>query len=237
MSPRISITAQEVRKTSTTKVHELGTLGETPDGRTYRYARAGAVALDPGKIVVNPDLVANHVNRTVDAAVAVGAKELAVDIGATAMTADQYADGYLVVNDANGEGIAYAIEGNTAAGSSGTPTVFLKEPVKVALTTSSEVTFKPNNWADVLISIADQADMCVGVPNVSVAIGAHFWCQTGGECAVLADEAVAKGLALTIGSSTVGAVEALDAAGEHQIGVATEALVDTEYRSAYLQID
>jgi len=238
MSPRVQITAQQVRTTSTTKNHILGTVGETPDGKVYRYARAGAVALNVGQLVINADLVANHTNRTVNGSPAIGAKEVMVNLGATAATADQYADGYLTVNDATGEGITYAVEGNTAAGSSGTPTVFLKEPLKVALVdATSEVTLKLSNWADVVISIADQADMPVGVPNTAVAIGAYFWCQTGGECAVLADEAVAKGLALTTGSSTVGAVEALDAAGEFQIGVATEALVDTEYRSAFLTIN
>jgi hypothetical protein len=75
------------------------------------------------------------------------------------------------------------------------------------------------------------------VPNVAVTAAFYAWLQTGGECAVLADEAVAKGLSLTIGTGVVGAVEAADGAGEQVIGVASEALVDTEYRSAFLTID
>jgi hypothetical protein len=79
--------------------------------------------------------------------------------------------------------------------------------------------------------------MGVCVPNVAVAADAYFWCQTRGTCAVLWDEAVTKGQALTIGSSTVGAVEAQDAAGEPQIGIAQMAGVDTEYQPAFLCID
>lgn len=231
------IASINTRSISDTKTQRLGTKYCDDEGRTYRYAKAGAVNLSPGKLVINPDLVANHTNIAVAAAVDVGAKTVTATLGATAATADQYIDGFLTVNDAAGEGITYAIDGNSAADSAGTVEVYLREPVKVALTTSSEVTLKKNPFADVVVSIADQADQPVGVPNVAITAGYYGWLQTGGECAVLADEAVAKGLALTTGSSTVGAVEALDGAGEFQIGVASEALVDTEYRSAYLTLD
>lgn len=230
--------AQDFRDISSTKELSLGTKGVTKDGRVYRYARAGAVALSAGKICINADLVAHHTNIAVYAAAAIGATKVQATLGATAATADQYADGYLTVNDATGEGCNYLIRGHAAVDSAGVISVNLVDPIEVALVaTTSEVTLKSNPWADVVISIADQADQCVGVPNVAVTAAYYGWLQTGGECAVLADEAVAKGLALTIGSSTVGAVEALDGAGEHQIGVASEALVDTEYRSAYLTID
>lgn len=231
------LVSQDLREISSSQQEQIGAVGVTEDGRVYRYAKAGATGLVAGNIQINADLVANHTNRPVAASVAAGSNKVTITLGATGATANQYADGYLTVNDATGEGITYAIEGNDAADSAGTLTVYLKEPVVVALTTSSEVTCKLNNWSGVVISIADQADMCVGVPNVVVTANYFGWLQTRGECAVLADEAVAKGLALTIGSSTVGAVEALDAAGEPQIGIASEALVDTEYRSAYLQVD
>lgn len=233
----LTVPAQELRTQSSTKLHTLGLKYEDDQGRVYRYAKAGGTALVAGNLLVNADLVANHTNIAVAAAVAVGATEVTATLGATAATADQYADGFLTVNDAAGEGITYAIQGNTATDASGTITVTLKEPVKVALTTSSEVTLKLNNWSGVVISATDQADLAVGVSNIAVTASYYFWCQTRGECAVLADEAVAKGLAITIGSSTAGSVEAVDAAGEAQIGIASEALVDTENRAAFLTID
>jgi len=234
---RLSLTNQDARKLSSTRLHKLGSIAETADGRVYRYSRAAGTALAAGKLNINADLVAHHTNVAVAAAVTAGAFEVTATIGATAATLDQYRDGFMTVNDATGEGITYAVNGNMAADASGTLRVTLAEPVIVALTTSSEVTMKYNTFDQVVISIADQADQAAGVANTAVTADYYFWQQTRGECAVLADEAVAKGLALTIGSSTVGAVEALDAAGEHQIGIASEALVDTEFRSAFLTID
>lgn len=233
-----TVVAQDFRDISSTKQEMLGALSETADGRKYRYALAGAVALSPGKICVNADLVANHTDQNIAVSGVAGDTKVSLTLGATAATANQYQDGYLVINDATGEGINYLIAGHPAADSAGTLVVNLAEPLEAAVTaTTTQYTLKANNYSGVVISIADQADQCVGVPNVAVTAAYYAWLQTHGECAVLADEAVTKGLALTIGSSTVGAVEALDAAGEHQIGVASEALVDTEYRSAFLTID
>lgn len=234
----ITVPAQELRTISDKKLHTLGAKYEDEEGRIYRYAKAGAVDLSPGKICINADLVANHTNIVVAAAVAVGSYEVTATLGATAATADQYADGWLTVNDATGEGINYAIAGNSAAGSAGTITVYLKEPIKVALTTSSEVTLKLNAYSGILISIADQADLPVGVPNVAITASYFGWVQTRGECAVLADEAVVKGSAVVLGSSTVGSVETKDSDDVvPQVGIASEALVDTEYRGVFLTLD
>src|SRR3990167_4754090 len=230
MSPQVQLTAQAVRKTSATQNHVLGTVGQTPDGRVFRYAKAGAADIVAGNLLVAANAEANHLNRPVYAAVAAGQRELQATMGATAVTADQYKDGYLTVNDGTAEGILYLIEGNTAAGSSGVPTIFLAEPLIEALVaTTSEVSLEYNTWANVVISVSDQLDMAVGVSNIDVAYATapYFWCQTRGNCSVLADEAVNKGLQLTIGSSVGGAVEAADAANENIVGIAAEALVDT----------
>ena len=233
LTQRLSLTNQDARKTSSTQVQALGSIGETADGRVYRYAKAGASNLVAGNLQVNADLDSNVVNKTAAAAVAIGAFSVGFTAGGS-QTLDAYKDGFLTVNDATGEGITYAVRGNT----SGTAvTVALKEPIVVALTTSSEVTLKKNTWDSTVISATDQADQAVGVPNTAVTAAYYYWAQTRGEAGVLADEAVAKGLALTIGTGTAGAVEALDAAGEHQIGIASEALVDTENRAAFLQMD
>lgn len=234
---RQSLVAINTRETSATKQHILGTKYEDEFGRIWRYSRNGAVALDPGKLVVNADSDGDGTNVTVARTYAAGAREIIVDFGG-AVAADAFADGTLAVSDATGEGVAVRVEGNTATIGAGEATISLAEPLPVALTIDvSKVTLQKNPWDAVLVSVTDQADMPVGVPNVSVAIDYYFWAQTRGSAAVLADEAVAKGLALTTGTGVAGAVEALDGAGEFQIGVAQMALVDTEYRPAFLTID
>lgn len=231
-----AISEQDVRSTSTTKLATLGTLA-SPDGRRfYRYAQAGATDLDPGKLTVNADLDSDVTNRTVARTYTAGTLEVIID-AAGAVTADTYVDGTLAISDATGEGVLCNVVGNTATTGAAELTVYLADPVPVALTIDvSEATLVQSPWDDIVISATDQADQPVGVPNVLIDDADYGWVQVGGMCAVWADEAVTRGQALTIGTGTAGQVEALDAAGEPQVGIATQALVDTEYRQAYLTL-
>lgn len=233
----LQITDQDLRSIQSVKASvDLGQVGTTSDGRTFRYALAGASNLAPGKLTVNADVTSDWVNKTVAASAAIGATSVVVDVTAT-VTANAFAGGYLTVNDATGEGISYLVSGNGGRTGAGEITVYLQEPLTVALTVDvSEYTLTVNPYSAAVISATDQADLPLGVPNVTITAAYYGWLQTGGTCAVLWDEAVAKGLALTIGTGTAGAVEALDAAGEPQIGTAQMAGVDTEYQPAWLSI-
>lgn len=234
---RQSLIAINTREISSTKQHTLGTKYEDEFGRIYRYIRAGGTELAPGKLVVNADSDTDGTNKTVARTYTAGATSIIVDAGG-AVAADAFADGTLTVNDATGEGVSVRVTGNTATSGAAEMTVSLAEPIPVALTIDvSEVTLQKSPWDAVVISATDQADMPVGVPNVTVTADYYGWVQTRGSCAVLWDEAVAKGLALTIGTGVAGAVEAADAAGEPVIGVAQMAGVDTEYQPAFLAID
>lgn len=234
----LQIAPSDIRKISDTKGGvKLGSVGVTRDGRVYRFTRAGGTTLAPGKLTVAATVDANVTNKTVAASVTRGARQVVID-AAGAITADAYADGTLNINDATGEGITYAVAGNSATSGAAELTVSLDEPVEVALTVDvSEATLTKNPWADTVISVVDQADMPVGIPNVSITNAYYGWTQTRGVCAAWADEAITAGQALTTGTGTVGAVEALDLAGEPQIGIALVAGVDTEYREVFLTID
>lgn len=234
---RQSLVAINTRETSTVKQHVLGTKYEDEYGRIYRYARAGATALDPGKLVVNADSDADGTNRTVARTYAAGAKEIIVDAGG-AVAADAFADGTLTVNDATGEGVTVEVAGNTVTTGAAEMTVTLKEPIPVALTVDvSEVTLQKSPWDAVVISATDKADMPVGVPNVAVAIDAYCWVQTRGTCATLVDtDSTVKGDMLTIGDAVAGTVSTA-IAGDPLVGVAQMAGVAGEYQPAFLQID
>jgi hypothetical protein len=230
------ITDQDLRSTNSSRASglKLGQVGVTVDGRVYRYAQAGGTDLDPGKLCVNSDANADVVNKTVARTYSAGTQEVVIDAGG-AITADDYRDGTLAISDATGEGVLSRVVGNTTTSGAAELTVTLAEPIPVAMTIDvSEATLLKSPWDDIVISATDQADMPVGVPNTLIDDADYGWVQTGGPCAVWADEAVTRGQALTIGTGTAGQVEALDAAGEPQIGIAQIALVDTEYRQAYL---
>lgn len=229
---------QDFRDISSVKMLPIGTYAETADGRGYRYALAGGTTLSPGKLGVAATVNADATNKTVAASVAVGATSVVIDAGG-AIAAGVYDDGYLTINDATGEGISYHVKSHGVLSGAGELTVNLSEPVKVALTVDvSEASLTQNPWSGVVISVADQADMPVGVPNVSITNAYYGWVQTRGVCAVLADETVTAGAAVVTGSSTVGAVETMDTDDVvPEVGVALAAAVDTEYREIYLKID
>lgn len=230
--------AQDFRDISSTKQLRLGQKAETVDGRVYRYALNGAVALAPGKICVAAAHVANHVNQAVSEAAAVGADRVKVTLGATSATADQYADGYLTINDAAGEGINYLVQGHPAIGSAGSGYISLDDNIKVALTTSSEYSLIANPWSAVIVAPNAIAHRAVGVPNVAVTAAYYGWLQTKGDCAVLSDGVITKGAGAILSDAVAGAVEIEVAATvTNRVGRAPEATVDTEYRLIDLSID
>lgn len=234
---RQSLIAINTRETDATQQHDLGTKYEDEFGNIYRYTKAGATALDPGKLVVNADSDADGTNKTVARTYAAGVTAVIVDAGG-AVAADAFRDGTFTVNDATGEGFTCVVAGNTETTGAAEMTVFLKQPTTVALTIDvSEATLQKSPWDAVVISATDKADMPVGVPNVTIADGEFGWVQTRGTCAVLVDtDSTVKGDMLTIGDAVAGAVSTA-IAGDPLVGVAQMAGVATEYQPAFLTID
>jgi hypothetical protein len=236
ISAQIQLTDQDARSTASSRGSaKLGQLASTADGRQYAYGTAGAVALSAGKLNISSPLVANHITRTA-AATAAGSTSVAVAVGATAVTADQYAGGFLAVDVGPGQNL-YLIVGNTSAGSSGTTTVTLAEPLTVALTTSSKLSLYPNTYANLIVSSSAVAFQAAGVANVDVAAANYAWFQVNGYCAVLSDGAITKGAGAIISDAVAGAVEIEVAATVTQrIGFAPELTVDTAYKPIFLTL-
>ncbi len=231
--------------------HSVGTRGFLPDGRVFYYTRnTGAAELTRGKLYVRGDLVANHQNLATDhTLVSVGANELpvgAVTPGATAVTAHQYANGYLVVTDAGGEGSYYKIRENTAfTSATADGSITLYDPIAVAFDASTTVSLHVNAFDNPQISNTDQQDVLVGVPTFTIPIGSTTeqwgWVQTWGECPVLCSAAIATfGQALVPSTTVQGAVEedntATTVSQEPIVGYNIAALVDTEYQLVNLMI-
>jgi hypothetical protein len=232
------ITPTDARKQSDTKNGViLGSAAVTRDGKVYRWARAGATGLAVGKLNVNSNADSNVVNKTVARTYAAGVTSVIVDAAGT-VVADAYVDGYFTVSDATGEGFNCLVVGNTGVTGAGEITLTLAEPTPVALTIDvSEYTLTRNDFDDVVISVIDQLDMPVGVPNIAITADYYFWSQVYGNCSVLADASThARGSLITISAATAGAIGLKDAAGEANVGIANEIGVSTEYRSQFLTI-
>ena len=229
----------KVYEESSDQKHPLGTKGITLDGRIFRYGQAnGSCAV--GKICTVADLVANHEDRACNT-FAIGDTSVTVTLGATAVTENYYAEGYLVVNDDTGEGTAYPIESNPASSGSEDITVYLKQPIHTAAGADTTVTLVANPWRDVATSAGDsKVDIGAGVPLITVTDNYYAWFQTGGMCPVLSNATVpVAGQPVCVADTTAGSVEPRAAATDGTVGRAVTGLTYTsgEYNPIFLTMD
>jgi hypothetical protein len=239
----VQVTPSDVRKTSTTKNGVvIGTKAITRDGKVYRWSLNGAVALAEGKVNTGVARVANHTNMALASTsnIAVGSTQVSVTLGGTAVTADQYLDGFLFINDGAGVGQCYQITGHTVqASTSGTLVVTLADALTVALSTSTtKVTLLPNPNANTVVAPAVVSNPVNGVSNVPVAAGAYYWAQTRGMASVLSDGIITRGAGSIMSDAVIGAVEIEVAATVTQrVSFAPDATVDTKYYPQFLLVD
>lgn len=237
----LSIVANGAFQTSTdaSLATLVGTRWDLSDGREVTLVKNGAVALVAGVLTQDAAIVPNHQNIAVAAYTAysnngnVPAK-VTVTLGATAATANQYAGGFVVVSDANGEGQTLRIASHPAADASATLAITLEEGAGVVLTTSSEVCLVTPHGKDVIIQPTTVTGAQVGVTLNAIAAGAYGFVVSRGLVSCLAQGAIGVGLGISIGS-VAGSV-AVSAATTARLGFAQQAGVDTEYRAVYVNI-
>lgn len=242
---------QGLYEISATAKEDVGTIRRDLYGNTYRYAKAGGTALAPGKNTTAPATNADWENIAVAAAVAVGGKTITatnVAVGSDALAADYFKGGQLQVNDAAGEGHWYRIVSSSViTATSTTVTIALDEGVRVALTTSSEVTLVPSLYMGTILS-ATATLPATGTPLVDVTADYYYWSQTGGEGVYWTNADVAAvGTELVLSTddgelspnimdfSATSAADVTQAPVAIAIGTATH--TDTEYNSCKYVID
>lgn len=178
------------------------------NGDIYRYVKVGGSNISHGKLQQNPVPVAEQVNETGSSIVAaVGAREVTINVGAAAISADTYAGGHLVTNDATGEGFTYRIAGHPAISSAGGAlTLQLLDPIQVALVAStSEVTLVHNPYRGV-VEVASAVRKAAGVAMIDMTAAYFGWVKSKGACATLIGSAATSGARLMSDGSTAGAV-------------------------------
>jgi hypothetical protein len=237
----VSLVANGLFQTSTdaSLATLVGTRWDLSDGREVTLVKNGAVALVSGVLTQDAAIVPNHQNIAVTAYTAYSANgnvpaKVTVTLGATAATANQYAGGFVVVNDANGEGQTLRIASHPAADASATLAITLEDGANTALTTSSEVCLLPAHGANVIVQPTTVTGAQVGVTLCPIAAGAYGFVVSRGIVSCLAQGAIGVGLGISIGS-VAGSV-AVAAATTARLGFAAQAGVDTEYRAVYVNI-
>lgn len=225
--------SQGIYDISSTAKAQLGTRIEFSDGRVFRYALNGAVALTPGTILTSLVVNALKLNLAVEAAVPLDGTSLTVT---TTVAVTTGAEGFVQINDAAGEGIQYKIKSSKANADTSTSTdIELYDPIATALTTDSQATIVPSLYTDLVIS-ATVTDHIIGVAPIAVTAEYYFWVQTWGLCPVLSTAATAVG-SRVVPSATDGGYVIATARTSNEIGFAYGTVgVSTEYKPIYLQI-
>lgn len=193
---------------SATQRHQLGSRFVTPDGRVFRYCKAGASNLVAGNVIQASAQDTAHQQLT-PAAAAIGARRIVATLGASAAAANLYAEGWAIIDTTPGEGYAYPISGHAAVLSSGVITLDLPPDslVQVALTTSSRVSLQRNPYAGVIQSpVTTLTGAVVGVAAYPITAAQFGWIQTHGPGAVLIAGTPGVGLAVVVPATAAGAV-------------------------------
>jgi hypothetical protein len=237
---RINAWAQGLYDVSSTKLHTLGAIRETEDGRRFRYGKAGATMVAGGATQAAA-ATANHVaqQQTSGAANAAGATSVTVYVGATAVTANQYDDGYLVVYRAGSgtAGLYYPIASHTTSSAgSETITVTLKEPLKLATYTDDYFSLFCNPWSAVAVG-TEVAVFPTGMAMYAASSGQYLWFQTGGFCTQKGGDTAAVGMMMTTGTTDYTTL-AMAAYTSPQIGaIYSTAAVSGYFTPIFLTID
>jgi hypothetical protein len=197
------------------KKHPFGTVMKFIDGREFVYAQAGGTALNVGRLQQQAVKVSGHEVDMVTGAASVGATAITVTPITNNVTANQYQEGFLIVNDEAGEGYHYKIKSHPAitASSSGVITLEEGSAIRVALTSSSQTGLRKHICDEVVVAPTTETGVLVGVAVREVTENYYCWLQVKGTCAVLTNSTVVVGEPVTRGQTAAGSVDAYNEDG------------------------
>ena len=240
-----SKTGQGIYAESSTAKFALGEKLEFADGRVFRYGYTAA-AINASE-VVSQDTSTTCLADTNDIIIAAAggfspaAGSTKFQITLASKSKNQYAGGYFqTVNaggDGTGEGIQYRIKSNSATDytTSGKVDIELYDPIKVTMTTATDIAIIGGLWNEVRAA-ALSADMLIcGVSPIAFTANYYGWFQTAGVALISCDGAITLGSNLTLSDSDTGHVQLKDAETEPLIGYAMFTSDDDSHVAVMLQ--
>lgn len=256
-----TLTETDLNTLTTAKMTQFGAIGVTEDGRRYRYVSfGGTTTIAPGLIVVAAAPTANYQALAITAAgtggqVATnyagsqsGFGQIVLTNGSTAITQDQFAEGFLEVvvggNAADTASYSYRIRGNSAAAATtGFVTVYLAENFRyttalVPGTDTANLLLSPY----ATVNTSTTAALPVGatimpVPNTA-SVTNFGWVQVGGAVNLLND----AGGTITVGggfgqsTTTAGNIKASTASTVPSIGITRQAITASNAGPVWLTL-
>lgn len=252
-----TLAEQDINVLSPVKNSQYGAVGATADGRRYRYVGFGGTStIASGQLVVASAITAAYQGLAIPAVgttgqitanLATGSAQIVITNGATTITQDQFAEGFLeVLVGAAGvtSSYTYKIKGNTAdAVGSAAITVFLAEPTRhttslVAGTDTVNLNVSPFS----AVNTSSTANIPVGftvmpVPNTA-SVTNYGWVLTNGYVDVKNDAAgtVAVGTAVGQSVSVAGAIRTATATTSPVLGYSHVAINASTAGSVFVNI-
>lgn len=187
----------------------LGQVFACDDGRMFRYVKNGGVAMVKGNLQQAPANDNNFKDMAVQAAVAVNATTIPVTLGGSAVTANQFVGGMLIISVTPGIGQAFTIlSHDVQATTNGTCNFQVLEAVQTALTTSSKATVQLSPWNGIIVQPTASTGIAVGGAVHAIPLSSYGFIQTYGPGCALSDATVsaATTFALSPSVTTAGCV-------------------------------
>jgi hypothetical protein len=235
---------QGIYEESETQNFRLGTLLVYPDGRKFRYARNGAVALSKALMTQSEANDAALIDEIQTAKTqTVGDWEIVILIttGIT-LAEDELSEAWMLVNKSNGIGDIYKIRASKVDGTDDTQLrLLLDSPIRTALAATSEITIVKSAWQKVVVIPTTAAERPAGVPLIDVTISYYCWLQTAGPAPLIVD----TGETLVLGEpcgypatpNVAGAVGPIGADTDLQWGIPRTIATAAEVAIVDLQLD
>jgi hypothetical protein len=237
---------QGIYEISSTQNFVLGTRLALPDGRAFRYAQAGAVALVTGNILSGA--AKNGALTTIQEGLAVATSGVIGDpygyatIDTTAQVADTFRDGYFCVqngSEAQGRGSMYRIGAHGALAVESSKIPFADETLRTAtLASTSTIALIANPYKSLVQAAATTAvGGIMGGAHTAVTASNFFWCQTWGPFNALINATLTVGRSMCNGVAIAGAVT-LDTAAldDTVVGYSIAPATDTENAPIFLTL-
>lgn len=243
-----SISDQDIRNTTLNKGGEkLGQYARTADGRIYVYAanQSTTTTLLPGQLTQGPTAVTNHTNQT-GVTVTAGTNSVVYTIGNTAITANQYVDGYLQVNTGTGPSQSLVIQSHNTPAGNGSLSSTLKDAFYVTTAAaSSKFSLVANPYSNSVIAshTTSTAVLPAGVPTITIPVATtanpfvYYWSQLGGPSATLINGTPSVGVGVVPSATTDGALDVEGtSAVQPRIGYMLNTGVSTQYYPVMLTL-
>lgn len=232
---------------------EVGQPFQTADGKIVTLVQNGGTALVSGVLVQAPASIgANHTGLTLSTQ-AIGSTQITATLGGTAVTANQYAGGTLVISAGTGKGQTVKIASHPAQSTTtGTVVFTLEEPLSVATATTDSKgsltlpQYGSKNGTDfttfgVIVSPTTATGATIGatiypIPASTATVPTYGYIVTKGAVGVLNDAGTAIGLDVMPSSSVAGAVVTYVAATRNRVGTSTVAGETTKCQLVNIQL-